>query len=309
MPLVLLIDILHGEKRLLQGCRAVCNLAVRQDLVRIDCVSVAHLPRADVGLLGEQADAGHERELRLADAEAAKRSCRRVVRVIAKAPDIRVLVGVGTDRMRAGTLEDRAAQACIGTYVEVRFAVESRQHAILVAAERERHIPAVALRMEVDRLLAREAALDGALEMHSCKSSKVLRRDILLASEADADADEHDLDDDLLRRLVPAEHVGDFLARIVGTLVGAHDLDATLVREGDCALRLEECMLRERSMPSRKRTELPVYPFRTRFLSESFCYNSITLCLSNKLSVRFKPEELGRQIEEHLPCMQTTSNS
>lgn len=307
MLLVLLIDILHGEKRLLQGCRAVCNLAVRQGLARLDSIAVAHLPGADACLLGEKVDAGHERELRLADAEAAKRSCRRVVRVIAKAPDIRVLVGVGTDRMRAGTLEDRAAQACIGTYVEVRFAVESRQHAILVAAERERHIHAVALRMEVDRLLAREAALDGALEMRSCKSSKVLRRDILLASEADAD--EHGLDDDLLRHLVPAEHVGDFLARIVGTLVGAHDLDATLVREGDCALRLEECMLRERSMPSRRRTELPVYPFRTRFLSESFCYNSITLCLSNKLSVCFKPEELGRQIEEHLPCMQTTSNS
>lgn len=112
--------------------------------------------------------------------------------------------------------------------------------------------------MEIDRPLAREAALDGALEMHSCKSSKVLRRDILLASEAAAD--KRRLDDDPLGRLVPAEHVGDFLARIIGALVRADDLDAALVREGDCALRLEECMLRERSMSSRRHTELPVYP-------------------------------------------------
>ncbi len=59
---------------------------------------------------------------------------------------------------------------------------------------------------------------------------------------------EHRLHNHTLRRLIPAEHVRDLLARVVGALVGAANLDAVLIGEGHSALRLQEGMLGERRL-------------------------------------------------------------
>ena len=102
----------------------------------------------------------------------------------------------------------------------------------------------MALGMEVDGLLACEAALDRALDRERGERGQMLNGDVLLAAEAAAH--EHGLDDDLLRRGVPAHHMGDLFARVVGALVGRADLHAVLVRERHGALGLQKRVLGRR---------------------------------------------------------------
>ena len=117
---------------------------------------------------------------------------------------------------------------------------------VLVAAQRERAVHVVALRVEGQRLLARELALDGAPKVHGRQRGQVLHRDVLLAAKAAAH--QHGLHHHALGLRVPAKHVRDFLAGVVGALVGAAHLHAILVREGDGALRLQKRVLRERRL-------------------------------------------------------------
>ena len=104
-----IVGILDLKQRLLQRRGAVGNLAVGQNLARLDGVTVADLPRVQADLLCQQVDETLERKLGLADAKAAVRAGRRVVGVVAKAANVGVLVLVGTDGMRAGALEHRTA--------------------------------------------------------------------------------------------------------------------------------------------------------------------------------------------------------
>ena len=243
---VRLVDVLDREQGLLEGRGAVGDLAVGQDLARLDGVAVPDLPRRDAHLVGEKVDEALERELALAHAEAAERAGGRVVGVPAKAANVRVLVAVRAHGVRAGALEDRAAQRRVGSGVEVDLAVQAHEGAVLVAAEGEGALHVVALGVEVDGLLAREAHLDGAVHRERGERGQVLHGDVLLAAKAAAH--EHGLHDHLLGRGVPAEHVGDLLAGVVGALVGRAHLDAALVREGDGALGLEERVLGERRL-------------------------------------------------------------
>ena len=212
------VGVLDGLEGLLEGRRAVGNLAVGQHGAGLDGVDVANLPGVDADLLGEDVDERLEGKLGLAHTEAAESARRRVVRVVAVAADVGVLVLVGADGVRAGALEDRAAQARIGARVEVDLAVHAGEVAGLVAAQGEGAAHVVALGVEGEGLLAGEEALDGHVELIGRERREVLYRDVLLAAKAAAD--EHGLDDHALGLGVPAEHVRAFLTGVVGALVG-----------------------------------------------------------------------------------------
>ena len=237
------VGVLDGLEGLLEGRRAVGDLSVGQHGAGLDGVDVANLPRIDADLLGEHVDERLEGELGLAHAEAAESARRRVVRVVAVAADVGVLVLVGADGVRAGALEDRAAQARVGARVEVDLAVHAGEVAGLVAAQGEGAAHVVALGVEGEGLLAGEEALDGHVELIGRERREVLDRDVFLAAEAAAD--EHGLDDDALGLGVPAEHVRALLAGVVGALVGGPDLHAVLVRGRHGALGLQEGVLGE----------------------------------------------------------------
>ena len=144
--------------------------------------------------------------------------------------------------MGAGTLQHGAGERGIRAGVEVYLAVEAGEHALFIAAEGEGGLHIVALRVEVDGLLPREAELDRPANLERAEHGDVLRGDVLLAAEAAADI----LVLNNNAALLPAEHDGYFLAGVVDALVGGVDLDAVLVREGHGALGLEEGVLGER---------------------------------------------------------------
>ena len=236
-----IVGILDLEQRLLQRRGAVGNLAVGQNLARLDGVSVTNLPRIQADLLCQQVDQALERKLGLANAKASVRAGGRVVGVVAKTANVGVLVLVGADGMRAGALEHRAAQRRVGAGVKVDLAVQTGKVALGVAAQRKGAVHGVALGMERERLGTRELALHRTLELIGSKRGQVLDRNVLLAAKTAAH--KHGLDNHTLGLVVPAKHVGALFARIVGTLVGRLHLDAVLVREGDGALGLQEGML------------------------------------------------------------------
>ena len=235
------VGILDFEQRLLKRRRAVGNLAVGQNLARLDGVTVADLPRIQADLLGQQVDQALERKLGLAHAKAAVRAGGRVVGVVTKAANVGVLVLVGADGMCAGALEHRAAQRRVGAGVKVDLAVQAGKVALGVAAQCKGAVHGVALGMKRERLGARELALHRTLELICGERSQVLDGHVLLAAKTAAH--EHSLDDHTLGFAIPAKHVGTLFARVVGALVGRLHLDAVLVREGDGALGLQEGVL------------------------------------------------------------------
>ena len=236
-----IVGILDLEQCLLKRRGAVGNLAVGQNLARLDGVAVANLPRIQTDLFGQQVDQALERKLGLANAKAAVRTGGRVVGVVAKAANVGVLVLVGADGMRAGALEHRAAQRRVGAGIKVDLAVQAGKVALGVAAQCKGAVHGVALGMESERLGTRELALHRTLELICGERSQVLDRNVLLTAKAATH--EHGLDDHALGLVVPAKHVGALFARVVSTLVGRLHLDAVLVREGNGALGLQEGML------------------------------------------------------------------
>ena len=236
-----IIGILDLEQRLLQRRGAIGDLAVGQNLARLDGVTVADLPRIQADLLCQQVDQALERKLGLAHAKAAVRAGGRVVGVVAKTTNVGVLVLVGANGMRAGALEHRAAQRRVGAGVKVDLAVQAGKVALGVAAQRKGAVHGMALRMERKRLSARELALHRTLELICGERGQMLDGHVLLAAKATTH--EHGLDDHALGLVVPAKHMGTLFARVVGALVGRLHLDAVLVREGNGALGLQEGML------------------------------------------------------------------
>ena len=239
-----IVGILDLEQRLLKRRGAVGNLAIGQNLARLDGVSVTNLPRIQADLLCQQVDQALERKLGLANAKAAVRTGGRVVGVVAKAANVGVLVLVGADGVRASALEHRAAQRSVGAGIKVDLAVQAGKVALGVATQRKGAVHGMALGMEGKRLGTRELALHRTLELICGERGQVLDGHVLLAAKATAH--EHGLDDHALGLVVPAKHVGTLFARVVGTLVGRLHLDAVLVREGDGALGLQEGMLGKR---------------------------------------------------------------
>ena len=93
-----IVGILDLEQRLLQRRGAVGNLAVGQNLARLDGVSVTNLPRIEADLLCQQVNQALERKLGLANAKASVRAGGRVVGVVTKTANVGVLVLVGGRR-------------------------------------------------------------------------------------------------------------------------------------------------------------------------------------------------------------------
>ena len=213
---VLFKNVPHRQKRLFERCRAVRDLSVRQDKPRLNRIPETDLPRGEAGLLRQQVDHTLERELTLCDPEAAECACRRVIRIVPVPANVRILVGVRSDRVRAGTLQNRPAEGGIGPCIKEDFAVKTGKLPVFITAEREGSLHGVALRMEIDRLLPGKMNLHGSLVGPGRECRDVLCGDILLSAEAPAD--ELILDNNTLR--IPAEHDRNLAPCVVGALVG-----------------------------------------------------------------------------------------
>ena len=213
---VLFKNVPHRQKRLLERCRAVRDLSVRQDKPRLNRIPEADLPRGEAGLLRQQVDHTLERELTLCDPEAAECACRRIVRIVPVPANVRILVGVRSDRVRAGTLQNRPAEGGIGPCIKEDLAVKTGKLPVFIAAERESGLHGVALGMEIDGLLPGKMNLHSSFVRPGCERRDVLRGDILLSAEAPAD--ELILDNHPLR--IPAEHDRNLAPCVVGALVG-----------------------------------------------------------------------------------------
>ena len=236
-----LIDLLHRQKRLLQGCGAIRNLPVGQHLARLNGIAVADFPGRKPCLLRQEIDGALQGKLALAHPEASEGPRRRIIRIISVSPDIRILVAVGSHGMGAGPLQNRPAQGRVGPGVKVNLAVQARENSILVAAQGKGALHIVPLGMEIDGLLPGKCHLHRPVHLEGCQSRDVLGRHILLAAKAAAYQlifHHHPL-------LLPAQHDGDFLARVVNPLVRGIHLHSIFVGEGHSSLRLQKGVLRE----------------------------------------------------------------
>ena len=235
---------LDRDERLLQRCRDIGYLSVREFQSRFDGVSVSDLPRAYAGLFGKHIQKRFQRELALAYAEAPEGSRRRIVRIVSVAPYVRVMVVIRSHAVSAGSFEHRSAEACVSACIEIYVAVERRQYAVLIASQRECPLHGVPFRMHPQGFAAAELRLDRPSELKGRKRGYVLGRHILFPAEASSD--ELVLDDYAFRRILPPQHDADLMSGIVSSLIGREYLHSVPVWERDRALGLEECVLCER---------------------------------------------------------------
>ena len=209
---------LYRDQGLFQRSRHIGYLPVRKLQTRLDSVAVSYLPRTDPGLFGQNIQKRFERKLALTDAEAPERSRRRVVRIVSVSADVRVVVVIRPHAVGAGSFEHRPAEACISPCIEIYVAVESRQYAVLIASDREGPLHGMPLRVHPQGFASAELRLDRPVELKGGERGYVLRRHILLASEAASD--ELVLDDDALRRILPSQHDAHLMPCIICALVG-----------------------------------------------------------------------------------------
>ena len=85
------------------------------------------------------------------------------------------------------SFQDRAAQGRIGACIKSEFAVQSLDYSVFIASYREGTFHGMALRMEINRLLAGELCLDRTLEYPCGKSAYMLGRNVFFSSETTAD--------------------------------------------------------------------------------------------------------------------------
>ena len=165
MTPVALIDLLHREEGFLQGGGLIRDLPIWKDLPRLDRIPEADLPGADADLLRELIDNHLKGKFALAYAEAPEGPRGGIVGVIAKAPDVRVLIAVGSHGMRTGPLQHRSAERGIGSGIEVDLTVQAGKDAVLITAEGKGPLHRVALRVEIDGLLPGKLHLDRAARL------------------------------------------------------------------------------------------------------------------------------------------------
>ena len=239
---IALIGVLHRQKRLLQSCGAVCDLPVGKDFPRLNGIAVADLPGRDAHLLRQKVNVRLQSKLTLTDAESPERSSRRIICIISVSSDIRVLITVGSHRMGARPLQNRAAQRCICPRIEINLTVQSRKDPVFITSQRERAFHGVALRMEIDGLLPGKHDLYRPLHFHCGQRRDMLGGHVFFSAEPSAD--QLVLNHDALR--IPPEHDSDLFSGVVDSLVGGIDLHAVLIGERHRALRLKKSMLRKR---------------------------------------------------------------
>ena len=146
---ILLINFFDCFQSFLECRRAVCDLAVRKHLARLNGVAVTDFPRSDTNLLSQYIDQRFQREFTLAYAEATERASRRVIGVITVTTDIGVLIAVRSYRVGTCTLQNRSAKRCVSTGIEVYLTVQTGKDTVLITAQGKGSFHRMTLRMEI----------------------------------------------------------------------------------------------------------------------------------------------------------------
>ena len=240
--LILLADVLHRLERFHKTGGRRRDLPVRQRLPGADGVAVADLPRGDAQLVCHLCERHFHGVAGLRHAEAAERARGRIVRIVRLAGDLKIFVVIGARRVRAGTLEHRAAERGIRAGVGDHLGLDALNESVAIAAHGDGHLHRVPLRVDEHTFLSAELHLDRTAREIGDERRVVLHRHILLAAEAAAD--EHIGHMDLF--LGKPQQTGDLPRRVVSALIGGEDGQPVLVGIGDRALRLEEGVLRVR---------------------------------------------------------------
>ena len=100
----------------------------------------------------------------------------------------------------------------------------------------------MALRVNLQTVRTGETNLHGAFEQVAGERRVVLYAHVFFTAESAAN--HHGGDAHLFRR--QPQHHGAFLARLIHTLVAAVDVHAVAFDFGNCAFRLQKCMIRKR---------------------------------------------------------------
>ena len=140
--------------------------------------------------------------------------------------------------MRAGSLEHRSSKGGVRAGVCYDLGLHSLYPAAAVCSKADVHPHRMALGVDHEAFLPREAHLHRTLEDVGCQRCMMLHGHVLLAAESSSY--ERCADSDLL--LGYGEHAGDFPLVIIDGLVRCIDEDAIAIRHGYRALRFHEGM-------------------------------------------------------------------
>ncbi len=230
--------ILYGLKRFHQAGLRAHDLSVWQYAARADGVAAANLPRRNADDLGHFIQHRLNGKARLRHAEAAECARRRVVGVIGRALDLKILIGIGAGRMGTRALKHGAAQRGKRARVRGDARLDAKDFAVFVAAHGEVHPERMALGMNQERFGARELDLDRTAGTPGGQRRVVLHRHVLFSAKAAADQLIFDLD------LLAAQHQRTLMQGGVRRLVGGENHHVVVcVDIGNRALRLKEGVL------------------------------------------------------------------
>ena len=146
---ILLINFFDCFQSFLECRRAVCDLAVRKHLARLNGVAVTDFPRSDTNLLSQNIDQRFQCELTLTYTKAAERTGRRIIGVVAIATNVGILVAVWSYRMGTCTLQNRSAEGCVCTGIKVDLTIQTGKDTILITAQCKGSFHCMAFRMEI----------------------------------------------------------------------------------------------------------------------------------------------------------------
>ncbi len=231
------LDLVEGFHKARLGAD---DLAVGQHAARTDGVAVADLPGGDADKLGHLIEQRLNGKAGLCDAEAAEGAGGGIVGIVGRALDLKVLVGVGSGRVGAGPLQNRAAQRGKGAGIRDHPGLDALDKAVFVAAQGEVHIEGVALGVHQQGLGPRELDLDRNAGKVGDQGRMVLDRHILLAAEAAA----HKQVLHLALFIRHAQHGSALVQGGMGALVGGEQPHAAVFDGvGHAALRLQKGVL------------------------------------------------------------------
>ena len=185
----LVVARLDQRERLLQADR-VQLLARAERRALLQRVAVADLPRVEPELDGQHVERALDGEPGLVGAEPAHRAARRVVGVHRLPLDVHVVDVVGAGRVAARALDHLRAHRRVRALVADHLGAHRGELAVRVAADRVVHGDRVALRVQADRLDAIDGQLDRAFGREREQRGLRLDRQILLAAERAAAADQ-----------------------------------------------------------------------------------------------------------------------
>ncbi len=236
------VGVAHGEQRLLQADARAEPLPGAGAVSLAEHVPEADLPAVDPDLLREQVEDPLDREVRLADTEAAHRAAGRVVGIDGPRLDVDVRHAVGAAGVSGRPLEHLVADARVRPGVPDDAGPEREQVPLLVAAGGVLHPQRVPLRVEADALPAAEGDQDGA--SGDRRHERRVALDVQVLLRAEGAAGRHLRDAHLLPR--KREEGGDLVPVLPGALaLRVHVQRPVAVGHGERGLGLEERVLDE----------------------------------------------------------------